>query len=137
MLELRQHSDIPRHDRAAAGGRYLSLPRCLVSRWPAFTVFCAVAVVYISTGTYGANQSRDTMTAAVAAWAIGARHTLDLSFLQMAKHSLLLWAVPGAHGSLVSNRFPGAVLLAVPLYALVGGQYSPLPGTITRSEEHT
>ncbi len=104
----------------------------LVWRWPALAVFCAVAVVYVATGTYGANQSRDTVSAAVAAWALGARHTLDLDFLSMATlHSSILWIVRGAHGALVSNRFPGAVLLAAPLYAIVGGWYSPVPATIT------
>lgn len=94
-------------------------------------VFVAVAVVYIATGTYGGNVSRDTLTASVAAWALGVHHTLNLSFIPLAHgQPSVLELAKGAHGWLISDRFPGAVLLATPFYAIAGGGYGPIPGTL-------
>ena len=113
----------PAHPRAVL--------KAVFTRWPGLTVFLCIAVVYVSTGTYGGNENRDTLSAAVAAWALGTHHTLNLAFLHPSKLAFPLWIVPGAHGMLVSNRFPGAVLLAAPLYSLVGGPYGPVPATLT------
>lgn len=94
-------------------------------------VFGVVAVVYIATGTYGGNMSRDTFTAEVAAWALAVHHTLNLGSFPLYKGDPALWLAHGRSGWEVSNRFPGAVLAAVPLYALFGGHLSFVPGTIT------
>ncbi len=95
-------------------------------------VFVGVAIVYIATGTYGGNQSRDTMTAAIASWALAVHHTVNLHFVPLAQENPSpIWVVSGAHGALVSNRFPGAVLLAAPFYAIAGAKYSPVPATLT------
>lgn len=97
------------------------------------TVFIALAVVYISTATYGGNVSRDTFTASVAAWALGVHHTLNLGAFgsQLGSSASLLWVAHGSHGSFVSNRFPGAVLLAAPFYAVFGGsKFTFMPATI-------
>lgn len=96
-------------------------------------VFAVVSVVYVSTGTYGGNDSRDTLTASAASWVLATRHTLNMAFLKMAQmHPSYLWVVPGAHGAIVSNRFPGAVISALPLYALTSrSAYSPVPATLT------
>ena len=104
--------------------------KAVFGRWPGLVVFLCTAVVYVSTGTYGGNVNRDTLSAAVAAWTLGTHHTLNLAFLHPGKLAFPLWIVPGAHGMLVSNRFPGAVLLAAPLYSLVGGPYGPVPATL-------
>jgi hypothetical protein len=106
-------------------------PGGILGPWRSWVLFVVVAAVYVSTGTYGGNQNRDTISAAVAAWALGARHTLDLSFLHMARMvPSPFWIVRGAHGWLITNRFPGAILVAAPLYAIAGGWYNPVPATV-------
>lgn len=113
---------------AASGGRVL---RFFSSRLGPIAVFACVALIYVATATPGSVSSRDTLTANVAAWVLAVHHTLDLGHLSIAlAHPSVLWVVPGAHGSIVSNRFPGAVLMAVPFYALAGGSYSAIPAAV-------
>ena len=91
-----------------------------------------MAGIYVATGSYSGAQSKDTFSTGAAAWALGVHHTLNLNFLpQTYFNPSPLWIVHGAHGALVTNRFPGAILLATPLYALIGGHYNSLASTMS------
>jgi hypothetical protein len=93
-------------------------------------VFFMTAIVYVCTGVYGGVQLNDTRAAAIAAWELGVHHTVNIRS-GVASLGGNLWFVQGAHGYVVTNRFPGAILMAAPMYALFGGSsYSPMPGTI-------
>lgn len=94
--------------------------------------FLVVVAVYVATASYGGLASKDTFTAAVASWALATRHTINLGFIPLV-HSPAsgMWIVRGVHGAFVSNRFPGAILLAAPLYALAGASFSLVPAGLT------
>jgi hypothetical protein len=110
----------------------LLMDRIRAFRPNAIVIFAFVSLVYIGSASYGGFQSKDTFTAAVVSWVLATHHTLNLSPLPQAHYDPpVLWVVRGAHGAIVSNRFPGAVLLALPLYAVVGGGYSAIPAAIT------
>lgn len=131
---------MPDLTQAFAGGGTLASSRRLAERIRtlrpnAWVVFVAAAVVYIATGTYGGVQSNDTQTAALAAWALGAHHSLNLAHVAAVVNTpkntaAPLWIFYGAHGWLVSNRFPGAIVMAAPLYAISGSGLSWVPATI-------
>lgn len=103
----------------------------------ALAVFLTVALIYVASASYGGAgspfQSRDTLTTAIESWALAVHHTIDVGAHLTPTGQRVLWIVPGAHGTLVSNRFPGAVLIALPLYWIFGGAYSGLPAGLTAS----
>lgn len=73
-----------------------------------------LSVLYAVTADYG-KQSVDPEAAAAAAWHLGAHGTPWLEGLNLPNR----WLVTGADGHIVSNRFPGIVLLGAPFYALL------------------
>jgi hypothetical protein len=85
-----------------------------VVRTRSWLLLVGLAVLYAVTADYG-RQSVDPEAAAAAAWHLGAHGTPWLEGLHLPNR----WLVPGADGHIVSNRFPGIVLLAAPFYALL------------------
>lgn len=75
-------------------------------------LYFAILGVYVLTASYSA-QSVDTASMYFPAWQIVHHGNVSMD----AFASQPLWWVQGRHG-LVSNRFPGATLLAVPFYLL-------------------
>jgi alpha-1,2-mannosyltransferase len=96
------------------------------------TIFVIIALMYIATSEYGGLMSKDTVSTAMASWALAVHHTVNLRFIHSVQSGTSgLWIVRGAHGTLVTNRFPGGILLAVPLYAIRGGAFSAQPAAIS------
>lgn len=83
-------------------------------RWRHGVQFCLLAMLFVVTSTPG--MINDTRAAAAAAWNLGTNATLDFAVVGFDD---VPWSVVGVDGSLYTDRFPGAFLPAVPLYALV------------------
>ncbi len=85
---------------------------------------------YLATST-GATQSIDAAASALPAWSLAREGN---PYLDEVGH-LNRWLVTGAHGHIVSNRFPGSALLATPVYFLLGARSSAkptvFPGNVT------
>lgn len=78
-------------------------------------------LLYLLTASYTV-QSIDTVSTYIPAWQLAHHGTLSVD--RFADPDL--WFVH-AHGRLVSNRFPGAILLATPFYLLLDHSSAPLP----------
>lgn len=78
--------------------------------------FLVLVSIYLATAYYGGNVVNDVHSAAHAAWSLATRGTLDLSGLDLPYDQAWVVEVGGAE---YSNRFPGVIAAAVPLYALV------------------
>lgn len=97
------------------------------------TVFLGFAVVYLASANYiSTHQHVDTIAAAVPAWQFVESGTLRVDeFKDMSR-----WFVEAPDG-VYSNRFPGVIFIAVPLYALAaalglsGAAPSPVPASMT------
>jgi alpha-1,2-mannosyltransferase len=88
------------------------LARRTVPAW----FFLVLVSVYLATAYYGGNVVNDVHSAAHAAWSLATRGTLDLSGLDLPYDQAWVVEVGDAE---YSNRFPGVIAAAVPLYALV------------------
>lgn len=87
-------------------------------RWShSLVLFAGTAVVYLLTATWDFEQSIDAVAALVPAWQLAREGTLSLEGVDFPR---IPWFIE-ADGRLVSNRFPGAIVLAVPAYALWPG----------------
>ena len=83
----------------------------------------------MATNLWGASVSwNDTIASAAGAYAIAEDGTPTLS-PELAE-AAPLWLVEDANGQAVPNRFPGAMYVAAPMYALLGGPFSLLPSLI-------
>lgn len=89
-----------------------ALRRSTVPAW----FFLVLVSIYLATAHYGGNVVNDVHSAAHAAWSLATRGTLDLSGLDLPYDQA--WDVQ-VDDALYSNRFPGVIAGAVPLYALV------------------
>jgi hypothetical protein len=88
------------------------------SRWShSLALFAGTAIVYLLTATWDFEQSIDAVAALVPAWQLAREGTLSLEGVDFPR---IPWFIE-ADGRLVSNRFPGAIFLAVPAYALWPG----------------
>ncbi len=85
-----------------------------MTRRTTWLLLLGLSVLYAVTADYG-QQSVDPEAAAAAAWHLGTYGTPWLEGLNLPNR----WLVPGADGHIVSNRFPGIVLLGAPFYALL------------------
>lgn len=91
--------------------------------------FLLLFLVYAVTAHYGGHVVNDVHSAAHAAWSLATRGTLDLSGLQLPYEQT--WTVR-VGDEVFSNRFPGVILSAVPLYWLVHpAQPTVGPGALT------
>lgn len=90
------------------------------AKW-ALLVFGALAVVYLATATYDVVQITDTQASAVTAWSLGegAGFTLPWSPEEVP------WGRESVSGATVTDRFPGASILAAPFYAVWPGGSAP------------
>lgn len=98
----------------------------LRARRAALLVVIPVLVVYLATATYSVAQVNDTRAVAVSAWSLGTRGTLDLP----SQWPDIPWRVDTERGWTVTNRFPGAIVLAAPFYMLLPSD--PDPGDAAR-----
>lgn len=87
-----------------------------------------LAPVYVLT-SLGPSQSADAVASGLTAWSLARSGDPWLDELG----NFNMWLVPGVDDHLVSNRFPGAGLLAVPAHAVLGSADAPavLPGNVT------
>lgn len=105
--------------RASASGTRFGFRRLVAwlervgSTRAGFAVFAGFAVVYLATAAYSTTQSVDTIAAAVPAWQLVENGTLRVDEFREATP----WFVTTPDG-VYSNRFPGVIFIAVPLYAL-------------------
>jgi hypothetical protein len=90
--------------------------RLLALRTAPAWFFLILTSVYLATAHYGGNVVNDVHSAAHAAWSLATRGTLDLSGLELPYDQA--WTVQVGDAE-YSNRFPGVILSAVPLYAVV------------------
>lgn len=102
------------------------------ARWRTAVGVAVAAVVlvgvYVATGNPALGG--DHYSAAVSAWAIGTTGSADVSAIAGPEQGLWLFAVGDA---VVSNRFAGTVLYAVPFYAVAGlvtDGFSMWPGIV-------
>lgn len=87
------------------------LARPTVPAW----FFLVLVSVYLATAHYGGDVVNDVHSAAHAAWSLATRGTLDLTGLDLPYDQAWVVEVGDAE---YSNRFPGVIAAAVPLYAL-------------------
>lgn len=92
--------------------------RLFVGRRRVLVDFCLVAVVYLVTSTPA--MSNDTRASAAAAWNVANYGTLDF---HAAGFEVTWHMADSPSGALLTDRFPGTFLVAVPFYWLlpVGG----------------
>lgn len=98
-------------------------------------LFSTVAVIFALTAAY-TTVSGDVWTANVASWQIVTHGNVwldTIDFPQLDEHPMRnVWIVQLANGHEVIGRSPGAVAVALPAYALFGGDtFSLAPGAIT------
>lgn len=91
------------------------------TRTVAALLFYGCLLTYLVTAAY-THQSIDTVSTYIPAWQLATHGTLTVDRFADPQ----LWFVR-AHGRLVSNRFPGAVLFATPFYLLLDHSDRPLP----------
>jgi len=82
-------------------------------------LWLVLAVLYVLTAGY-ASLSTDVIATYLPAWSLGQHHTANLDGFQQ----MTLW-LHEVDGHLRSDRFPGAILLAVPAYWLFGDPSGP------------
>ena len=79
----------------------------------AVSFFLLIALVYVLTADYDQQQNEDIVATAVPAWSLIHRGTVDVT--PYADASQWFYSV---NGHVVSNRWPGAMLFALPAYAV-------------------
>ena len=109
--------------RAASLSPAVRMPRLdrMRSRTMAAYLFYGTLLTYILTASY-TRQSIDTISTYIPAWQLAHHGSLYVDQFYDPK----LWFVH-VHGRVVSNRFPGAILFAVPFYLLLDHSALPLP----------
>lgn len=92
--------------------------RFLFGRRRRVIVFLALSLVYLV--TFGPYHVTDTLASSAAAWNVATNHTMDFA---SSGFDRMFWGVEGAGGGLITDRFPGTFLIAVPVYWLLPKTY--------------
>ena len=104
-------------------------------RWHIVGLLLLILPLFAWNARWDESANPDAEAAAIAAWQFSQTGTLDLSEYDVIVENLDtldIWFVPGRDQSIVSNRPPGLIGVALPSYAIAGtGQFSIKPSTIT------
>ncbi len=82
----------------------------------AVMLFLVVWASYLATATYTSVQINDNRATAVSAWSVSTRGTFAMPAEW--QEEWVDWAQVGADGRVYTDRFPGAVLVGAPFYAV-------------------
>ena len=104
-------------------------------RWHIVVLLIVLAPLFLWNAAWDESANPDAEAAAIAAWQLSQTGTLDLSGYEVVVEnldSLSRWFVEGRDDTIVSNRPPGLIGVALPSYAIAGAnQFSIKPSTIT------
>ena len=104
-------------------------------RWHILALLILLLPLFVWNARWDETANPDSEAAAVAAWQLSEKGTLDLSEYEPITENLDtldIWFVPGRDNTIVSNRPPGLIGIAFPSY-FVGGssRFSVVPSTVT------
>ena len=104
-------------------------------RWHIIALLFLLLPLFAWNARWDELANPDSEAAAIAAWQLSRNGTLDLSQYDAITENLdtlRLWFVPGRDNTIVSNRPPGLIGIALPSYLIAGSsQFSIVPSTVT------
>jgi len=104
-------------------------------RWHILALLILLLPLFVWNARWDEKANPDSEAAAIAAWQLTEKGTLDLSEYEPITENLdtlQIWFVPGKDNTIVSNRPPGLIGIAFPSYFVTGSsRFSVVPATVT------